>query len=91
MTMMMRFMCVQLPDFLDESEWAAVADGGDLGIVADQGGREPPGVAGRGGARALTGVPGTPLGLCVSFGLAGSGRTSGRPSPVRYRRRGPSR
>jgi hypothetical protein len=34
---------------------------------------------------------GHPLRLCVSLGLAGSGRTSGRPSPVRCRRCGPGR
>ena len=38
----------------------AVEPGGDLGALAGQGGGEPPGVAGQGTARALTGVPGRP-------------------------------
>jgi hypothetical protein len=41
--------------------------------------------------QALTGVRGTWPRLCVRFGLGGSGRTSGRMSPVRCRRCGPSR
>jgi hypothetical protein len=72
---------------LDEDEWVALADGHDLGALADQGGHELQGVAGQGAVRAARDGVGDGLGAFVvgagATELPAAGRVEGLVEDLR--------